>query len=135
MVSGYQAELDPEDAVSDIENVILTGDIVVKPLKKPLESGNIDEKELKEIKEKVEPSPGFKLVPDKPQTNEVDSVKERKHSKKDTSKSKKSKKKSKKKSVNTDDEEDDDRKKLEEFLGSESDIKIANRASEEYESL
>lgn len=144
MVSGYQNELDPEDTVSDTENVILTGDIAIEPLRKPLTTENKDNESEKNSSENIAAatadSSSYKLINEKVALTVV--PEELKSIKKETVKNKKPKEKtkvntkkksSKKKSIHS--EEDEDRKKLEEFLGPESDLSFVNRASEEYESL
>ncbi|XP_074598991.1 rab-like protein 6 [Brevipalpus obovatus] len=150
MVSGYQAELDPEDTLPESENVILTGDIVVEPRKKTLESPKIGQPSRSEtfVFEEIIPVPvnidhenidtavkkSLKPMKNTDKPRKESKVSKSGKSKDKGAKSSEDKKKSKKKGKSTN-EDDDDRKKLEEFLGSDSDVVTSNRSLNEYESL
>lgn len=148
MVSGYQAELDPEDTLPESEDVILTGDIAVEPRKKTLESPKIGQPSKTVVFEEIIPvlannDPEIIDITEKKPSKSIKNTdkprKEAKASKSGKSKDKgaklfEDKRKSKKKGKSTN-EDDEDRKKLEEFLGSDSDVVTSNRSLNEYESL
>ncbi|XP_015783358.1 rab-like protein 6 [Tetranychus urticae] len=156
MVSGYQAEIDPEDKCPESENVILTEQIAEKPVKSSLQMEQEDKEKIpdkiekpKESKENVRK---ILFVEEKTINETVKSVagtsqsenreakstkagqKGKKSKEKVKNASKNQQKKVKSKAKITNDEYDDNRR-LEEFLGPGCDIINSNRAVNEYETL